>query len=541
MGCVHDKRRWASLLMSVILILGLFGARPAYADNNQRNSERYEATEYLIKRGILPQDAKAAHILSAEQFMYSIKKAYLKAEGAMDPNWLEDNHIVTRSERERLSDGDVNWIMLWRITLCLSGNWPMPNEYFPDIKHPKEVEDSYADARATAIAMGLADGKEPAICRLLVGDYAVYFKKLLTGDYEPLKFGYEDLPGADLIDFDRSVLDPALNRAWNGYFRAYQYIPDEYIDAFRAKGWSVIFGRDFSASKQVEGGLCSWARKEIWLNITSDKGAYHEFGHFVMRNEGYDDEAKRVFAKEGPNMKDYLGDYSQTNYAEYFAVCTAAWFQDSDYEKFKAEAPLTYELMDKAYGRSVEIQPDKTPLARLPFVFDDVFVGDWFFGSVKYAVKNGLMSGTGGGKFDPDGDLDGAMMSMILCRAAGEDTIPSDGVWYSAAVAWAEEALDGVIDEDFDPCAPLTRGQLAGFLFAYENKDDDDEKPLNETISLDDFRDFSKIDAGDMAALEWAVQSGVIQGTDGGLLKPDAPVKRCEAAAMLERYFNNAA
>lgn len=50
--------------------------------------------------------------------------------------------------------------------------------------------------------------------------------------------------------------------------------------------------------------------------------------------------------------------------------------------------------------------------------FSDVKAGDWFADAVAYCHENGLMSGTGGGRFTPNGIASRAMLVTVLhCQA----------------------------------------------------------------------------------------------------------------------------
>ena len=110
----------------------------------------------------------------------------------------------------------------------------------PELIQISNCVGSYADARATAIYMRLATGREFAIARFSRSDFASYFYKLLTGNYTPVTSIFEAMPGSDLIDFDRSVLTYGTYRAWNGYFKGFGNLPEQYLDQFRDDGWSVI-------------------------------------------------------------------------------------------------------------------------------------------------------------------------------------------------------------------------------------------------------------------------------------------------------------
>ncbi len=79
--------------------------------------------------------------------------------------------------------------------------------------------------------------------------------------------------------------------------------------------------------------------------------------------------------------------------------------------------------------------------------FSDVPADAGYAQAVEWCRENGILNGVGDGLFAPEGALTRAMLVTALYRAAGEpavggapaftDTEP--GVWYSNAVAWANE------------------------------------------------------------------------------------------------------
>ena len=175
--------------------------------------------------------------------------------------------------------------------------------------------------------------------------------------------------------------------------------------------------------------------------------------------------------------------------------------------------------------------------------FSDVAEDRWSAGSVAYAVEKGYMKGVGGGKFDPEGSLTRAMVATVLWRREGEPApaapsgfsdVPS-GEWYADAVAWAKEAgvVKGITDRTFEPDGLITREQLATMLFRFSSS-----APVSvpERADLTPFADDEKVSDWAGEPLEWAVEAGLIKGTDGNRLAPDGNATREQFAAIIERY-----
>ncbi|MBQ1502519.1 MAG: S-layer homology domain-containing protein, partial [Clostridia bacterium] len=175
--------------------------------------------------------------------------------------------------------------------------------------------------------------------------------------------------------------------------------------------------------------------------------------------------------------------------------------------------------------------------------FSDVEDARWSASSIKYAVQSGYMNGIGGNKFDPEGPLTRAMVATVLWRREGSPapTAPSgfsdvpSAEWYTDAVAWAQETgvVKGLTETTFGPDEYITREQLATMLFRFSSG-----APVSvpERADLEPFADDEKVSDWAGEPLEWAVEAGLIKGTDGNRLAPDGFATREQFAAIIERY-----
>ncbi len=171
--------------------------------------------------------------------------------------------------------------------------------------------------------------------------------------------------------------------------------------------------------------------------------------------------------------------------------------------------------------------------------FDDIPADLEYHNALHYIVKNGIMNGTGGGKFTPDGSLTRAMAGTVLWRMAGSPAseqavlfgdVKSD-TWYTEAVRWAasEGIVTGYSDTVFAPDDTLTREQLAVILLRYENR--------NGHISEEDSASVGITDIGDVSdwakeAVMWAKKCGVLEAANG-MIRPKAFATRSETALAL--------
>lgn len=179
--------------------------------------------------------------------------------------------------------------------------------------------------------------------------------------------------------------------------------------------------------------------------------------------------------------------------------------------------------------------------------FSDVNVKEWYHDSVDYVVTHDLMNGVTGGKFDPAGEMNRAMLVTVLWRYEGKPTgakntfsdVPA-GEWYTDAVAWAAAngIVNGIGDGRFDPLGKITREQMATILCRYtENRGITDTSKHGD---LSGFSDEKQISAYATDAVAWAVGEGLILGSEGMLL-PQGNATRAQVATILMRYIENIA
>ncbi|NLV35807.1 MAG: hypothetical protein GXY17_03920, partial [Clostridiaceae bacterium] len=86
----------------------------------------------------------------------------------------------------------------------------------------------------------------------------------------------------------------------------------------------------------------------------------------------------------------------------------------------------------------------------------------------------------------------------------------------------------------FNPNNPITREQLAAILWRYAKYKGMDVS-VGENTNILSYNDAFDVAEYALPAMQWACGTGIIQGSDGNLM-PDGTAKRCEAAAMLQRY-----
>ena len=199
----------------------------------------------------------------------------------------------------------------------------------------------------------------------------------------------------------------------------------------------------------------------------------------------------------------------------------------------------TKEIMVNA--KKIADAPDKAPK------FADISGDAWYTSAVNYVSRNNLMTGSNG-LFNPQGTMTRGMLVTVLWRFSGE---PQDGVpvfsdvaedkYYAKAVNWAAKngIVSGVGNNRFNPEGFVTRQQMVTIL---HNLD----KMLNGNdttgiqVDFSDFEDENFVSEYAVEAMKWAVSKGVISGSqkDGKLfLNPQSNSTRAQVASILMRYL----
>ncbi len=188
------------------------------------------------------------------------------------------------------------------------------------------------------------------------------------------------------------------------------------------------------------------------------------------------------------------------------------------------------------------VNPDVSPEERderTPFT--DVSKNKWYADSIAYVYKKGLMQGTSTSSFAPNSTTLRSMMVTILYRMAGEPETTSENfpdvpaeTWYSKAASWAKQTgvFTGYTDGRLGVNDDITREQVVSVLTRYAEMQGID---VSSTNDLAKFPDNGTISTYARKAFGWAVENGIIQGTNKGFLNPRGNATRAEIATILMR------
>ena len=199
---------------------------------------------------------------------------------------------------------------------------------------------------------------------------------------------------------------------------------------------------------------------------------------------------------------------------------------------------------DGAQYEIVEVPAEEEPLTAedlLSFSFQDIPEGDPSAGCASYVAARKVLQGAGGGRFLPDQSVTRGALMVVIHRLAGEpycplavgfpDLGPED--WQFVAVSWALYARIAAGNEDggFAPNAPVTRAQLAVFLYRYA---------AYMGVSLhcsgelgDSYLDAAAVPDYARKALSWALENGLYASLVSDTIYPGLPVSRIQLAQVL--------
>ena len=175
--------------------------------------------------------------------------------------------------------------------------------------------------------------------------------------------------------------------------------------------------------------------------------------------------------------------------------------------------------------------------------FTDADPKAWYHDGVHYVLDNGIMNGTGGGKFEPNTATTRAMVVTMLWRMEGQPEADhamtfadvESGAWYAGAVRWAASngIVSGYSDAAFGPNDSITREQLATILYRYAQSKG--QGFTGSWMFLLDYPDAAEVSEWADEAMHWMVMNELIQGMDGKL-NPRGEATRAQIATILMRY-----
>ena len=173
--------------------------------------------------------------------------------------------------------------------------------------------------------------------------------------------------------------------------------------------------------------------------------------------------------------------------------------------------------------------------------FSDVSTSAYYYEAVKWAQKKGITGGIGNGLFGPNQPCTRAQIVTFLWRAAGSPVVNyamnmsdvPEGSYYAEAVRWAlsEGIATGTTGNTFSPDSECTRAQAVAFLFRYAASE---AVTLQELVS--GFSDADSVPGYALPAMNWALAEEIVQG-NGSKLMPNDSCTRAQIVTFLFRAY----
>ena len=168
--------------------------------------------------------------------------------------------------------------------------------------------------------------------------------------------------------------------------------------------------------------------------------------------------------------------------------------------------------------------------------YGDVSKDSYYYDAVKWAAETGVTTGVGDGLFAPEWVCTRGQIVTFLWRASGSPApkateLPFTDVaadaYYAQAVLWAVEKgiTNGTSETTFGPDQTCTRAHAVAFLYRMSG---------SPAAAGSTFSDVAA-DAYYRAAVAWAVEKGITNGTSGTTFSPDDTCTRGQIVTFLYR------
>ena len=198
--------------------------------------------------------------------------------------------------------------------------------------------------------------------------------------------------------------------------------------------------------------------------------------------------------------------------------------------KYTFTMPASKVEVNATFVKEVETSP-----------FGDVSTSAYYYKAVKWAQKKGITGGIGNGLFGPNQPCTRAQIVTFLWRAAGSPVVNyamnmsdvPEGSYYTEAVRWAlsEGIVTGTTENTFSPDSECTRAQAVAFLFRYAASE---AVTLQEQVS--GFSDADSVPGYALPAMNWALAEEIVQG-NGSKLMPNDSCTRAQIVTFLFRAY----
>ena len=177
-------------------------------------------------------------------------------------------------------------------------------------------------------------------------------------------------------------------------------------------------------------------------------------------------------------------------------------------------------------------------------VYEDVPEDSWFYEDVGYLTGQGVVNGMSESIFAPADPVTRAQFVKLVVSCSGADVsgyrtdftdVPS-GYWASPYIGWACEQglVEGTGDGRFSPEDPVSREQMAAMIGRYIRKTG---LSLCKTEPSQKYSDQDEISNYAMTSIEDLSEYAIMKGRENGTFDPRAHTSRAEASAVIARLM----
>lgn len=206
----------------------------------------------------------------------------------------------------------------------------------------------------------------------------------------------------------------------------------------------------------------------------------------------------------------------------------------------KGDGSYTFKMNASKVTVNASFMDDNTMLN----YFTDVAAGDYYYDAVLWAVKNGITSGVNDVHFAPGNNCSRAQLVTFLWRASGSPVVNyamdftdvDADAYYAEAVRWAASLgiVTGYGNGLFGADDNITREQMTVMLYRYTETSGGDI--TQGGMEAFEFADWEQVSDYAGAAMQWAVNAGIINGIDGKLM-PASNCTRAQIVTMMYRLL----
>ncbi len=172
--------------------------------------------------------------------------------------------------------------------------------------------------------------------------------------------------------------------------------------------------------------------------------------------------------------------------------------------------------------------------------FKDVPQNSWFANAVQYVTSNNLMNGTSTTAFSPNANMSRAMLATVLYRMSGDSAQAGTTFRDVSSSAYYAAAVNWASEKG------IVNGTSATTFSPNKNITREQLAAMlyryagepDGSADLSAYTDAGSVSAYAEKAVQWCVKNGILTGKTSTTLAPKATATRAECATMLQRFAN---